>query len=158
MEKQKVYIETTIVSYLTGKPSRNLIIAAKQEITRSWWENEKENYELFVSEFVMKEAVLGDISASDLRMQKLQNIPLIVTEDKVLELGKAILEAGLIPQTYSDDAMHISVASVNGIDYLLTWNCKHIANANIKKKLMKLITGMGYAMPIICTPDELIKE
>lgn len=158
MEKPKVYIETSVISYLTDKPSRDLIVAAQQEITRFWWEVEKEKYDLFISESGINEASDGDISAAKLRLSKIEAISLLDIDERVLNLTKAILSSGIIPQKATVDALHISIATVHRIDFLLTWNCKHIANANINNQLRKIITRLGYEMPVICTPNELIME
>jgi hypothetical protein len=158
MEKQKVYIETTVISYLTAKPSRDLVVAAQQELTRFWWESEKDNYKIFISESVINEASAGDSTASELRLKICENIPSLDIDKRVLELTKIILSSGIIPQKAAEDALHISIATVHNIDFILTWNCKHIANANINNQLRKIITQIGYEMPVICTPNELIME
>jgi hypothetical protein len=158
MERKKVYIETSVISYLTARPSRDLVIAAQQEITRFWWESEKEKYDLFISESVINEASSGDNIAANLRLNKLYNLPLLDIDDRVLQLTKSLLLSGIIPQKATEDALHISIATVHKIDFLLTWNCKHIANANINNQLRKIIVKMGYDMPVICTPNELIME
>ena len=158
MTKGKVYIETSVISYLTAKPSRDLIVAAQQEITRNWWENETAGYELFISQSVLNEASAGDKEAANLRIQKLKDLSILDIDNRVLELTKAIMASGIIPEKAGEDAIHISVATVHKIDFLLTWNCKHIANANINNQLRKIINNIGYEMPVICTPNELIGE
>jgi predicted nucleic acid-binding protein len=158
MEKQKVYIETSVISYLTAKPSRDIIIAAHQELTRYWWDVEKDKFDLFISELVINEAGAGDVNAAELRLSELKNLPLLDIDDRVMVLTKAILSSGVVPQKAAEDALHISIATVHRIDYLLTWNCKHIANAIINNQLRKIITENGYLMPVICTPNELLTE
>lgn len=133
-------------------------MAAQQELTRFWWESEKEKYDIFISESVINEASAGDIIAAKLRLMTLEDIPLLDIDGRVLELTKAIMLSGIIPQKATEDALHISVATVHSIDFLLTWNCKHIANANISSQLRKIIARIGYEMPVICTPNELIME
>lgn len=158
MEKSKVYIETSVISYLTSKPSRDLIIAAHQEITRFWWDSERDKFNVFISESVINESSSGDITAANLRLNKLEDIPLLDLDERVKDLTKAILLSGIIPQKAAEDALHIALATVHNMDYLLTWNCKHIANATINNQLRKIITRTGYEMPMICTPYELITE
>jgi predicted nucleic acid-binding protein len=158
MEKQKVYIETSVISYLTAKPSRDIIIAAHQELTRYWWDVEKDKFDLFISELVINEAGAGDANAAELRLNQLNDLPLLDIDDRVVDLTKAILSSGVVPQKASEDALHIAIATVHRIDYLLTWNCKHIANAIINNQLRKIITENGYLMPVICTPNELLTE
>ncbi|MEI6091404.1 MAG: type II toxin-antitoxin system VapC family toxin [bacterium] len=158
MEKQKVYIETSVISYLTAKPIRDIIIAAHQELTRYWWDVEKDKFDLFISELVINEAGAGDANAAELRLSELNDLPLLDIDDRVIVLTKAILSSGVVPQKAAEDALHISIATVHRIDYLLTWNCKHIANAIINNQLRKIITENGYLMPVICTPNELLTE
>lgn len=124
-----VYLETTIPSYLTAWPSRDLVIAAHQQVTRDWWEARRRNFELRISQFVLDEASSGDESASEARLQSLDGIPLLDVTESARELAEQILRAGAVPSKAALDAGHIAVAAVHGVDFLLTWNCRHIANA-----------------------------
>jgi predicted nucleic acid-binding protein len=158
MQRQKVYIETSVISYLAAKQSRDIVVAGQQEITRQWWDYQKEKYNVFISELVISEASAGDILASKMRLQYLENILILGFDEKTLNLSKLLVNSGIIPIKATEDALHISIATVNEMDYLLTWNCKHIANAAINKQLRKLIANNGYEMPILCTPNELLME
>lgn len=149
-------METTIPSILTARPSRDLIVASEQTITREWWSCQEGRYNLFVSELVVEEAMKGDTDAAGRRMEILEGIPLLEIDENVIFLTRAILESGIIPQKAAADAAHIAVASRYAIDYLLTWNCKHIANAEIIRGLSYLVSETGYALPIICTPMEMM--
>jgi predicted nucleic acid-binding protein len=152
-----VYIETTIVSYLTARPSRDLVLAAEQEITRDWWGG-RQAYALFMSQLVLDEASIGDADAAALRLHALREAALLDTTDEAISLGRHFLEAGGLPPKAAADALHIAVAAVHGLDYLLTWNCTHIANARNRGKIDGLCRAAGYDPPIICTPLELVEE
>ncbi len=155
---KRVYIETTIPSYLTARPSRDLLQAARQQITHTWWNSVRQNYDLCISEIVLDEAASGDADAVQRRLSFLQGFPLLDLTEAVNDVAKAIMDSGLLPQRAVRDAIHIAVSSVHGIDILLTWNCRHIANAAIMKELRTIVAGCGYELPILCTPEELLGE
>ena len=156
--KRRVYIETSIVSYLTARPSRDLIRAARQQITHDWWEDRKQEFDLFVSQYVLDEAGDGDPDAARERLEALDGLPLLETTDEAVELGEALIAQGAIPKQAATDALHIAVATVHTIEILLTWNCRHMANAEILGVVSRVIRSMGYEPPVICTPDELMGE
>lgn len=155
---KRVYIETTISSYLAAWPSRDLLQAARQQITHDWWTNHRQNYDLCASQIVLDEAAAGDANAAQRRLGFLKDIPLLDLTESVNEVATAIMESGLLPLAATRDSIHIGVSSVHGIDVLLTWNCRHIANAAIMKELGVIVTGCGYELPILCTPEELLGD
>jgi hypothetical protein len=155
---QRVYIETTIPSYLAAWPTRDLVQAARQQITHNWWNNHRHNYDLCISQTVIDEAEAGDVDAAKRRMLFLHDFPLLDLTEAVNDVAKAIMDSGLLPPRATRDAIHISVSSVHGIDILLTWNCRQIANAAIMKDLGSIVAKCGYEMPILCTPDELLGD
>ena len=155
MEK-KVYIETSIASFLTGRPSQNLFAAAWQSITVLWWDNRRQLFDLYVSELVLEEARRGDKIAAQKRLESLNDIPLLTVTDSAVELSKKLLEQKVLPSKAIDDALHIALSSVHQMDYLLTWNCRHIDNAEIKPIVRSIIVSNGYICPEICTPQELM--
>jgi len=126
--KLAVYLETSVISYLTARLSGNLVIAAHQQLTQTWWDNEREKYALHVSQLVIQEAAVGDAEAAAKRLKVLDNIPLLELTPESLALAKSFMEHKLLPEKAKEDALHIAVATVERIDYLLTWNCRHIAN------------------------------
>ena len=130
-ELLKVYIETTIVSYLTARPSRDLILAAHQQITIEWWENRRADFDLYTSQFVIHESSAGEAAMTQKRLDALDGIALLAVSQEALDLARSLVEKGPIPEKAKVDALHIAVAASNGMDYLLTWNCKHIANAEM---------------------------
>ena len=155
---KRVYIETTIPSYLVARPSRDLLQAARQQITHTWWNDARQHYDLCISAIVLDEAASGDADAAQRRLAFLQALPLLDLTEAVNNVAKAIMASGLLPQEATRDAIHIAVSSVHGIDILLTWNCRHIANAAIMKELRTIVAGCGYELPILCTPEELLGD
>jgi len=155
--KESIYLETTVVSYYTSKPSRDIIALAHQEITRQWWPVAIRRYDVFVSEVVIEEASFGDREAAKRRLVELKDFPHLELNDKVEEIAQAYMDKLEIPDKSFRDAAHLSVASVHNIDYLVTWNCAHLANGEIIKKLMKINESFGINTPIICTPEELME-
>lgn len=155
--KPKAYIETSIVSYLTAWQSRDLVLAAHQQVTRDWWAS-RGNFELFASQFVFDEAAAGDEDAAVSRLAALAETAVLeVTEDAIL-LAEKLIAGGGLPSHARVDALHVAMAAVHGMDYLLTWNCRHIANATLRGKIEELCRDVGFEPPTICTPLELPKE
>ncbi len=154
--KKKIYIETSIISYLTGRPSRNLLVAAWQNLTLEWWDNCRNKFDLFTSEIVLEEAAEGDPKAAEKRIAVLQKIPLLELTDSVVDLAKKLIAENALPSNALDDALHISFSAVHNMDYLLTWNYRHIDNAEIKPFIRSIITKSGINYPEICTPQELL--
>jgi hypothetical protein len=154
--RPRAYLETTIVSYLAAQPSRDLITAAHQQVTRDWWESRRTAFDVFVSQFVAQECAAGDPAAALRRMAYLKGIPLLSITDDIRQTAHALTEGGLIPERYATDALHIAVAVVHRMDYLLTWNCKHIANAGLWKPIAAVCDRRGQSLPTICTPVELM--
>ena len=154
--KPRLYLETTIPSYLVARRSRDLRLAADQETTQEWWEDRRQNYELFISEFVREEVQRGDAQAAAARLAFLDGIPILLEPQTAAELAEQILATRLIPPQAALDASHIAMATVHGMDYLLTWNCKHIHNVAIIRQIERLCERQGYTCPIICTPNDLM--
>lgn len=155
---EAVYIETSMVSYLTARPSNNLILMANLEITREWWDVRRDRFTLYISQVVLDEVARGDPEIATRRLDILRDLPLLEVNEPVQSLAAQFLTKSTLPPKASDDALHIAAATVYGLDYLLTWNCKHIANAQIQKKLAQISIEEGYELPTICTPYELMGE
>jgi hypothetical protein len=154
--KEAIYLETTIISYYTARPSRDIIITSHQQITKEFIDGAIDQYDIFVSELVRDECRSGDPEAAALRLELLRDFSVLEVNEKVLSLSKSLVASNIVPMQYVEDALHISLATIHGIDFLVTWNCKHIANAHIKKKMEETIQENGYIMPVICTPEELM--
>ncbi len=153
--KPTVYIETSVVSYLTARPSNDLRVAACQNITFDWWEKQRENFELYISEFVIIEASRGDKNAAELRLAALDTLTQLKITEKTKILAKKFIAEEALPIKAEMDAFHVATAVTNGIEYLLTWNCSHIANAIMYPKINQICRLSGFEPTIICTPSEL---
>lgn len=156
--RKLVYVETSIVSYLTARPSRDLRAAAWQQITTQWWEQERGKYDLCVSALVAAEASQGSPEAAQRRLQFLADLLELPIDDEVEEFAAKLMAGGGVPAAAEGDALHIAIAAVNETDYLLTWNCRHIDNAVTKPIIRSLCAVAGYTCPEICTPLELLSE
>ena len=157
MTKPKVYLETTIISYLAARPSRDLIVAANQQMTQEWWQSRRAMFDSFVSEAVIKEASHGDESAARQRLEEIEGIPLLTLTAGAASLAEKLIGELPLPERAVTDAVHVAIAITNGMDYLLTWNCKHLANAVLRSKIEDVCREQGYEPPVICTPQELME-
>jgi predicted nucleic acid-binding protein len=151
-----VYIETSIVSYLTARASRDLIVVGHQQMTEEWWSVQRNRFQLWASELVVEEASAGDANAATERLKVLNTIEMLDITEEAGFLATALLERGSLPAKASADALHIAIAAVHHVDYLLTWNCKHIANAEMRPVIESVCRNMGFIPPILCTPEELM--
>ena len=154
----KVFLETAIPSYLTARTSRDLLRAGCQQATHDWWETDRREFDLFVSELVLEECAAGDAEAAIRRLAVLDEIPVLQLTTDATALGRALLEAGGLPPNAAADALHIAIAAVHGMDYLLTWNCAHIANVRMRARIEAVCRSVGFQPPIICTPIEFTEE
>jgi predicted nucleic acid-binding protein len=154
--KRRVYVETSVVSYLTARRSRDIVVAGNQETTKEWWEA-RGKFELFISQFVLDEASAGDELASSERTRALSNISLLDVLPEAADLAEALLAKVALPAVAPLDALHIAVAAIHKMDFLVTWNCKHIANPAQRPIIESTIQVFGYEAPIICTPQELLE-
>jgi hypothetical protein len=155
---ETVYIETSILGYLTARSTKNLILAANMEITKDWWEFRRNAFILYSSEAVLDEVAQGDSEIAAQRLEILRDFPLLALNQAVQDLAAQFLARSSLPPKAKVDAIHIAAATIHGMDYLLTWNCKHIANAQIQGKLAEISLDFGYVLPILCTPNELMGD
>lgn len=151
-----VYVETSVLSYLTARPSRDLLAAARQQITREWWDTHRARFEVYVSPLVDQEAKRGDPDAARHRVVVLADLRTLEIVEAAYELAASLIADGALPPLAEDDAAHIALATVHGMDYLLTWNCRHIDNAETKPIMRSVCAARGYSCPEICTPEELM--
>ena len=156
--KPKLYMETTIPSYLTARPSRDLIIAGHQQITKEWWDRRRDAFDIYISQCVVDEAKAGDLAAARERMKAIKELRLLDITPGVGDLAASLLRAGVIPRRAVTPAAHIAVTAVHGMDFLMTWNCVHIANVIIAKAVANVCRRHGLECPVICTPEELLGE
>jgi predicted nucleic acid-binding protein len=156
--KPKVYLETTFVSLLTAWPSRVLVRAAHQQSTREWWARRRDDFELFVSGLVLDEVKLGDAQAARDRVEAIAGLPVLGITEEIIRVAETILQTGCIPARAASDASHIAVGAVHRMHFLLTWNFRHINNAAIAEDIEKACSQAGYRCPVICTPDQLMRD
>lgn len=152
-----VYLETTITGYLAMQPSGVLRIAANQQTTYEWWTEHRHRFSVYVSRFVVGECAVGDSVAAADRLRVLAEVPLLEVTTDAESLAAALLEEVPLPPKAATDALHIAVAAVNGVEYLLTWNCRHIANPALRPRIESVCRRMGFERPVICTPQELLE-
>ena len=155
--KPRVYVETTVISYLTARPSRDIVIAGRQRSTIDWWETAAERFELVASELVVSEAAAGDPDSAKSRLEKLAPLTLLEETENATMLAQRLIAAGAVPLKAAVDAAHIAIAVTNGTGYLVTWNYRHIANAAIRARIEAVCLDTGFEPTIICSPDELME-
>lgn len=155
---ETVYIETSILGYLTARSTKDLILAANIEITRDWWKSRRNAFILYTSEAVLDEVAQGDTEIAAQRLEIVRDFPLLALNQAVQDLAAQFLARSSLPPKAKVDAIHIAAATIHGMDYLLTWNCKHIANAQIQGKLAEVSLDFGYVLPVLCTPNELMGD
>ena len=151
-----VYIETSLVSYLTARPTSDLLAAAWQKTTADWWDTYRSAYNVCTSPLTIEEAGRGDPGAAARRLEALSDIDVLPITDTAIELASSLIREGTLPLGAENDALHIGIAAVHGVDFLLTWNFRHLANAQARPAIRSLCTQQGFASPEICTPSELI--
>ena len=156
--KPLVYMETSVVSYLTARQSRDLVVAAYQEVTREWWHVASGRFDLVASELVVTEAGAGDADAASARLEVLRPVALLNITESSEALARRLLDLGAVPRQAAADAAHIAIAATNGVDFLVTWNFKHIANAAMRSRIERVCRQAGYEPPVICTPNELMES
>lgn len=153
-----MYLETTVVSYLTSRPSRDLVLRAHKQLTRKWWVTRRSDFELFVSPLVLQEAGAGNPVLAQRRIRALRGVAVLAPTEEAVELARALVREGPIPTKAEVDALHVAIAAVHGVEYLLTWNCTHIANALMRSSIEAICRSAGYEPPVTCTPEELMEE
>lgn len=151
------YIETSVISYLTGRQSRDAIAAAHQQLTRDWWDRRRARFEIYVSELVVQEASRGDAVAARARLEAIAGYPVLRVNADAQRLADGILTRAVLPSKAAADALHIALAAVTGMNFLVTWNCTHIANGFVLQKVNALCRDAGYEPPVVCTPQELME-
>ncbi len=157
MTKQAAYIETTVIGHLVGRILADPIIAGRQKVTRLWWPDAVAKYDLFVSSVVADECSAGDVHAAQERLEIVNSLAFLATSVLVDQLAAELIAKQAVPPTEPRDALHIALSAVNGIEYLVSWNFKHIVNPNTRIAIERVCERCGYTSPMICTPDELLE-
>ncbi|MEQ1605982.1 MAG: type II toxin-antitoxin system VapC family toxin [Pyrinomonadaceae bacterium] len=158
MKKPKLYIETSILSYLTARRSRDLFIEANQRLAAEFWNNHRKRFQLFVSDIVIREISRGDAVMAKLRLEAAKGIPLIEADDHARKMAGEIIRRGILPEKAFIDASHIAVCCVHEIDFLLSLNFRHIANAFIHRRIEDVCKEFGYEPPVICTLEQILEK
>lgn len=150
-----VYVESSVISYLAARPSQDVIIAGRQAITLDWWQNRRREFEVYISTLVEEEISSGNPREAGLRMQAVADLPSLVITDQAEQLAESLIRAGAVPASDAEDALHIGIAAAQGMEYLLTWNFKHINNARTKSAIIRTVERLGLICPVLCSPEEL---
>ncbi len=153
-----VYVESSVIGYLTARPGRDIVVSARQAITTEWWEDCRDSFEIFISELVIEEVGSGDSIAAQKRLAITEKLPILEATRNAKELAEKLVTGKAIPPSSTEDALHISIAAVQRIDFLLTWNFKHINNATTRENISEIIRENGYTCPVLCSPEELLNE
>lgn len=156
--KPKVYIETTVVSYLVARPSEDATLSARQQVTRQLWEDYSDNFEFIVSDIVITEIRQGNEIAAQRRVDALAGLTVLDLSPEAVMLAQNLINAGAVPKESQTDAQHIAVAVVHGIEHLISWNYKHIVNESRRQDIDQVCRASGYRPTILCTPTELIED
>jgi predicted nucleic acid-binding protein len=156
--KPTVYIETSVISYLNSRPSRDLIIAAHQQITQDWWDNSLKHYDAFISSVVIDEISRGNKKAAELRLNSVDLFKILEVTDDVHKLADLYFKNMAGKENVRLDAYHLAFASLYNLDYVVTWNFKHIASGKIKSMIQNINYDRKLKIPILCTPEELTEE
>ena len=155
--KPRVYVETSILGYLTSRDSTTLVGAARQLLTRKWWRM-RDDFELCVSEVVVRECAAGDPTAASARLAAIDGIALLTLNDQAANIAAALIGTGIMPPKALEDALHVAIASAHQVDFLLSWNFKHIANPVIQAKMAAYLANVGLTLPYICAPEDLLGD
>lgn len=156
--RRSVYIETSIVSYLAARTSRDRIVASHQHLTRAWWRQRRSDFDLVVSQAVFEEASAGDPGASARRLSFIAGLRSLDVTERAVAIAQRLMQGARLPAKAALDALHVGVAAAHGVDLLLTWNCKHIANATFRPRIESICRAMDVVPPVICTPLELMER
>jgi predicted nucleic acid-binding protein len=156
MSGSSVYVETSVISYLAAWPSRDVIVFGHQQTTHEWWASHRARFALHVSALVLREASGGDPQAVADRLSVVQGIPSLEIKPEAVALAQLLITEGSLPQKATADALHIAIAATHNINYLVTWNCRHIANAEMRPLIERVCRSRGYNPPALCTPEELM--
>ncbi len=154
---KRIYIETSVVSYFTARPSRDIMIAGHQEATRELWPVLTEKYEAYISALVYDEAGKGDPVLAMLRLEAIKSFPMLDIDEEAKALAEKIIANRGIPAKYPEDALHIAVAAVNGVEVVVTWNFAHLSNPFTRLAVRRIVEDEGYICPEICSPEELLE-
>jgi len=153
--KPTVYVESSIFSALVGRPSNDLVVTARQHTTCIWWQNDADSYSLFASNVVEMEARQGDPEMARCRLEYIASIPRLSSTREAERLADSLIESAILPPKARIDALHLGIATIHSLEFLLTWNCRHLANGPIYRRVARFLAENGYNAPYVCTPSQL---
>ena len=156
--KSRVYLEPTVVSYLAARLSKNPVLAARQRASRQLWEDYTDRFEFVISDIVSNEVQLGDPNAAQRRLEVISSLRVLELLPEIDVLGQKLLDTGAVPRNSEPDAQHIAIATVHGVEYLVSWNHKHIVNENRRERINSVCRATGFQPTTICTPMELMED
>ncbi len=153
-----VYIETSVVGYLTSWPQDDVTVAGHQNTTKAWWATARQRFELFVSQLVVRECSDGDSVAVRDRLASIDELPVLPVTAEAETLAGALIQGRAVPESQPNDALHIALAAVHRVQYVVSWNFRHIVNASLRPAIERVCRDAGYEPPILCTPEELLED
>ena len=153
-----VYIETSVIGYLTSWPRDDVIVAGHQNTTKAWWATASERFDLFVSQLVVRECSDGDADAVRERLASIDGLPVLPVTTEAETLAGALIQGHAVPESQPNDALHIALAAIHQVKYVVSWNFRHIVNASLRPAIERVCRDAGYEPPILCTPEELLEE
>jgi hypothetical protein len=156
--KSRVYVETSVISYLTARPSSNVMLLARQQFTRELWDLQPGRFQIWLSPLVLDEASQGDPVAAAIRLQVCQGLPELEITNDAMAFAQQLISTGAVPTTEPEDALHIALATMHAMDYIASWNFAHMVGPAAKFKLQNKISALGHKPPIIATPEEIFEE
>jgi hypothetical protein len=153
----RAYIESSVPSFYVARPSRQLAIVAKQQATKDWWDRGCSGLDLVTSLETLDEIAKGDSEKAQERLKLVSALPILEVTEDVAGLADALVESGIVPEKVASDAIHIAVASVHAVEFLVTWSFRHIANPFLRYRIRNLVTEKGFFMPTMCSPEEVLE-
>jgi hypothetical protein len=156
--KPRVYVETSVISYLTARPSSNILLLARQQFTREFWDLRGLKFEALFSDLVLDEASAGDAVAAAARLAACEGLVALVINPGAQAFAQELIRTGAVPATEPEDALHIALATIHQMDYIASWNFAHLVGPAAKFKLQSKISALGHVPPIIATPEEIFEE
>ena len=158
VSRPSVYLESSVVGYLTARPTNDVHSAARQHSTARWWDAARSDYDIYVSQLVLNEIAQGDEGAAARRLAVVSDLPLLDEDDNVRTLAARLMDAVGFPERAAADALHLAITIHHGVDFLLSWNLRHITNAVFRDRVVTFCHSINTPHPIICSPDELLGE
>ena len=156
MTRKRVYVESSVIGYLTAKPPRDMRRRVRQDITIEWWE-QREKWSLFLSSVVLEEIAAGDSFAAEKRLAAVQGLPVLPDHPRAKALVDALIAGTAIPAKAHADAAHLALAALHGMEYLATWNQTHLDNPDLRNKIAEIVKSHDLSLTLVLTPERLLE-